>query len=244
MTSDEDRLRPEVTPPVHPAASAPSHQRTRVGGRAVATGFHFRDALRHLFILVEGSEPLPTQRTTEAFDRVFCGEKRALAIDFLVRYPDYLADELLNCVAADGRVELLPVVRSIFDRDEPDVRLVSMIRWRRGAYHNLDNSLSILASRQLVQASKVKTETGIVRHEFLTGPSARAFLTEALVRQPILTWYRDRTRLAMTIAGARSGTDLKQAQYENPEYSQTPYGALIPSIKDRVLARLRSLEIP
>ncbi len=37
------------------------------------TGHAFRDALRLLFILVRGSEPLPEGARTEDWDRVFVG---------------------------------------------------------------------------------------------------------------------------------------------------------------------------
>lgn len=58
------------------------------------TGHVFRDALRLLFILVRGSTVL--EQAVDGWDRVFYGEKRALAIDFWLRYPDYLADQLVD----------------------------------------------------------------------------------------------------------------------------------------------------
>lgn len=64
------------------------------------TGYALRDALRLLFILVRGSQPHPSP--TAEWDRIFLGEKRALAIDFWIRYPDYLADQLLNLYQAGG----------------------------------------------------------------------------------------------------------------------------------------------
>ncbi|MEX6507203.1 hypothetical protein [Jiella sp. M17.18] len=48
-------------------------------------GHAFRDARRLLFILVRGSESLPEDVRSEDWDRVFIGEKRALAIDFWLR---------------------------------------------------------------------------------------------------------------------------------------------------------------
>lgn len=103
-------------------------------------GFHQRDAIRLLFILSLGSEE------TDLGGRVFRGEKRAMAIDFMVRYPDYLADELLNRFENEGDIDALGAAEAIFAADEPDIRTVSMVRWRRGAFQNIEMPLSILTA--------------------------------------------------------------------------------------------------
>lgn len=89
-------------------------------------GFHQRDAVRLVFILALGSEEAGPD------ERVFRGEKRAMAIDFLVRYPDYLADELLNRFENEGDLDALISAEAIFAADEPDVRTVSTVFAKRG----------------------------------------------------------------------------------------------------------------
>lgn len=203
-------------------------------------GYIYRDALRLLFILVEGSETIsPDKSSTQ---RVFVGEKRLMAIDFLVRYPDYLANALLDLYERDRDPSHLEAVQTIFDNDEPDVRLVAMVRWRRGAFQNIETALAVLDARGLVRSMKRRIGGDRVRYEFLIGEQAEEFLRKAVEDQPTLAWYAHRARLAMRIAGQRSGSDLKDAQYEHAEYRTTPYGAVIPSIKDRVLQRLRRIE--
>lgn len=204
-------------------------------------GYHYRDAMRLLFILVAGSEPVDPANTLIDAQRVFVGEKRAMAIDFLVRYPDYLAHDLLDLYEAEGDPGILEAVRSIFDNEEPDVRLVAMVRWRRGAFQNIETALAILDSRHLVRSVKRKIGGDHVRHEFLIGPHAEGFLKQAVANQPALAWYQYRVELAMRVAGRRSGSDLKDAQYEHDEYRTTAYGAVIPSIKERVLHRLKRI---
>lgn len=204
-------------------------------------GRAFRDALRLLFILVRGSESLAEAERTQDRDRVFVGEKRALAIDFWLRYPDYLADELLDIHSATGDAGILEAVRRIFREDEPSTRTVWMIRWRRGAYDDLDTSLGILASRRLVTPMRRMLPSG-PRFEYLLGPAAQAFLEEAVRAQPILEWYARQTDLALKVARARSGSALKESHYEHPEYAATPFGAAIPSIRDSVLERLRTID--
>lgn len=206
------------------------------------TGHVFRDALRLLFILVQGGQNLPAP--SDDWDRVFVGEKRALAIDFWIRYPDYLADELLDLYEANGDEEAFEAACTIFEREEPDVRVAKMIRWRRGAYDDLQTSLAVLASRQLVRTMKRKLPAGGWQYEFMTGVHSRDFLAEAVDSQPVLGWYERQTYLALKVAGGMSGSALKEIHYEDPEYAFTPYGSPIPSIRDRVLDRIRRLKEP
>lgn len=66
--------------------------------------YRHRDALRLLFILVAGSED--ADKPTQEFVKVFRAEKRLMAIDFLVRYPDYLGDALLDLYEEDPRARV------------------------------------------------------------------------------------------------------------------------------------------
>ena len=219
---------------VEPTRVVPRAART-----APETGSNHRDAVRLLFILAAGSEPPEASDGVGPVHRVFRGEKRAMAMDFLVRYPDYLADELLNRYETERNPGLLAEVEAIFAADEPDVRLVKMVRWRRGAFQNIETSLSILRYHGLVRA--LRTSAGRRRHDFVVEPSAFAFIEDAVARQPTLAWYRDRAKLVTTVAGLRSGTSLKDDQYLHAEYRDAPLGTDIPSIRDRVLVRLDRL---
>lgn len=80
---------------------------------------------------------------------------------------------------------------------------------------------------------KKKIPTGS-QHDFLIFSTASSFLAAAVQDQPALKWYQDRTRLALLIAGDKSGSSLKDMQYEAPEYENTLMSAVIPSIKGRV----------
>lgn len=195
-------------------------------------GHHNRDAIRLLFILAAGSGDVEGRR-------VFKGEKRAMAIDFLVRYPDYLADELLNLYEAEGDPDVLEAVQGIFSAGEPDVRLVRMVRWHRGAFQNIETPLAILRARHLIRA--LRQAGGQRRHDFIVEPAAFAFMDDVVRQQPSLAWYRDRAQLVMRLAKLRSGSALKDDQYLHPEYKDAPLGTEIPSIKERVFYRLKRL---
>jgi hypothetical protein len=191
--------------------------------------------------LVEGAEASGSTEATTGLP-VFIGEKRLMAIDFLVRYPDYLANSLLDLYEMHREPIILANVRKIFTANEPDVRVVRMVRWRRGAFQNIETALSILHSRRLVRTMKKSLGGDRYQHEFVVGEQAKEFIEGAIRDQPSLAWYRDRARLAMLVAGDRSGTNLKDEQYEQEEYRDATFGSFIPLIKDRVQARLSSLE--
>ncbi|TGQ72900.1 MULTISPECIES: hypothetical protein [unclassified Mesorhizobium] len=199
-------------------------------------GHAFRDALRLLFILVRGSIPMETPQ--DGWDRVFLGEKRALAIDFWLRYPDYLAEQLLDLHKSTGDGTLFDAAAEILREEEPDLRLVKMVRWRRGAYDDLQTSLAILGFRGLAKSMRRKLPNGGYMYEYLTGPLARNFLAEALSEQPGLAWYERQTTRALKVAQNKSGTALKDIHYAEEEYAGTPFGEAIPSIKERVLRRI------
>jgi hypothetical protein len=218
------------------AEDAPQSSHARAGREH---GFRHRDALRLLFILTAGSEAVKTPPVgAEAATHVFRSEKRVMAIDFLIRYPDYLADALLDEFEASKDASLLETVAAIFDAGEPSLRLVKMVRWNFGAYESIETSLSILNAVGMVRPMKLISEAGARRYDFYLYPKAFQFLDDAVRQVPALLWYRDRVTLAMQIAASKSGSKLKEWQYEHKAYSGTPHGSTIPSIRDEVRQRL------
>jgi hypothetical protein len=204
-------------------------------------GSRYRDALRLLFILAQGSEP--TEEPTDGAARIFRAEKRLMAMDFLVRYPDYLADALLDLYEQTGEQILLEEVRQIFLKEEPSVRLVRMVRWRHGAYQNIDDALSTLSYYGLVRPIKLSDGDGKVRrYEYLISAKALAFLENIVREHPELAWYRDRLALVMRVAHGKSGSALKEWQYEHPEYGNTLHGNIIASIGSQVEKRLAKID--
>lgn len=203
---------------------------------APSTGAVFRDAFRLLCILLEGSTLATEDEGADGFDRIFHGEKRAQAIVFYVCYPDYLANRLLDLHDA-GQPGLLGTVENIFAEDEPNVRLAKMIRWQRGAYFDLDNSLGVLSFYELIRPVQRTLPNLGSQHDYLVGPKAAAFVQEAVEMQPALAWYLERARLAMKVGGLKSGHALKAEQYKFEQYEGTKHSGVIPSIADQVKRR-------
>ncbi|MBB3146910.1 hypothetical protein FHS21_003326 [Phyllobacterium trifolii] len=160
------------------------------------------------------------------------------ALDFWVRYPDYLADEILSQFEQSSDPEMLVAAREIFAADEPDVRRMPMMRKYYGAYEPLDTSLAILKSRGLVLPRTRKTSRGTNVRDFLL--SEKAFETCAAVVEnfPLMNWYRERIALVLRIADNRGGKALKDRQHEQKEYHDAQVGDTIPTIAQRVKMRL------
>lgn len=200
-----------------------------------------RDALRILFIILSGSSAFKDASHPD-HDRVFAGESRLQALDFWVRYPDYLADEMLSQYEKGGNPSLLIQARSMFDKEEPNLRKIPMLRRYFGAYEPLDTSLGILKSRGLVLPRTRTAVDGKSSHDFLTGAFARTKCDEIVSSFPVLEWYRARTELVLKVAQGRGGFELKKRQHAQKEYHEAQSGDLIPTIAERVLRRLESLE--
>lgn len=200
-----------------------------------------RDALRILFILRAGGTPLVNHAEPDIVS-IFKGEARLLAFDFWMRNPDYLAAELLDIFEQNGDIVYLQAVETIFENNEPDLRRVPMIRYLFGAYDRMDDSLSLLRSRDLIRITGLKSKTKVKETDFLLTAKGKEVCTSAVTQEPILKWYSDRAELVAKVAGDRGGTALKQQQYERKTYAETKYGGVIPPITSDVRQRLEQLK--
>ena len=159
-----------------------------------------------------------------------------------MRYPDYLADALLDEYEASADPELLARVESIFDNEEPSVRTVKMLRWKRGAFERIEDALAVLSARRLVLPVRKPIPTGGYQHNFYVFNEAQTFLDDAVADQPSLTWYRERADLVMRVARFKSGYALKGEQVQFPEYKDAPLKSYIPTIAPQVKKRLQELK--
>ena len=197
---------------------------------------YFIDAIRLLFVLTIGSEPSRVKTSGEI--AVFSGETRLNAWDFWMRYPDYLADELIERYDVTGDDDMLARAEKIFIDDEPDQRRLVMIRYRFGAYEKHDDALAVLVSRGLIGIGGRKDVDRVRETEFLIFQEAFDLCSQIVKDEPVLTWYRDRAALVNLIAASRRGSALKKRQYERIEYANTLLGGEIPSIESDVKMRL------
>lgn len=200
----------------------------------------YRDAVRILFLLVEGSVANLEETTARDYPRRFEGETRLQALDFWVRYPDYLADELLAQFEQTGNSSLHAAARAIFDDDEPSEKAIPMLRRYFGAYEPLDTVLSILVVAGLVRPVTIHHPTAHPRH-FLLSNAGLDVCTVIVREHHIFGWYAKRAKLVLQVANGRGGSALKQRQHEQKEYHEAQLYDLIPTIADRVRDKLEKI---
>jgi hypothetical protein len=200
-----------------------------------------RDALRILFILQAGGTPW-TDTVIPDVVSIFKGEARLLAFDFWMRNPDYLAAELLVLFKQTGDFNYLQATEDIFDREEPDLRRVPMIRYFFGAYDRLDDALSLLRSRDLIRITGLKSKAKVKETDFLLTARGNEVCLSAVNQEPVLLWYAERAKLVAKVAGDRGGAALKKQQYERVTYAETKLGGVIPSISQEVRQQLEQLK--
>ncbi|WP_351230131.1 hypothetical protein [Streptomyces sp. NPDC002133] len=173
------------------------------------------------------------------------GQKKLQALDFWLRNPDYLADELLNFAEAGGSlpgVDPVAQAAALLQGDEPDLESYPMVRWRFGAYEPLDDALGLLLSHGMIGIDAVGKAPEIDRWDYCLLPPARLTAQELRTDEPDLAWYDERAALVLLIAGDRSGSRLKDVQYAQAEYERTHLGDSITGITSRVRARLAAFE--
>ncbi|WP_199853756.1 hypothetical protein [Plantactinospora sp. BB1] len=162
----------------------------------------------------------------------------------MLRYPDYLADELLNEFERSREPVLLEFAGRILDSEEPELRAIPMLRYRFGAYEPLDMAMSILATGGLVIVRATRTETRVRQHHYHLTRRGRETARSAVTDFPQLGWYGQRTRLVVALAQGTgmSGTALRRRQYLQRDYAGTGIGEEFASIADRARQRLDALK--
>ncbi|MDV6212666.1 hypothetical protein R3Q08_30865 [Rhodococcus erythropolis] len=168
---------------------------------------------------------------------------RLQKLDFWVRYPDYLAFELMNeYEKAPDEPELLNLAAGILNSDEPDLRRFPMLRYKFGAFQELDDSLAPLVERGLLSKTQVLGQKRVVEHIYYLLERGREVVDAMIADAPALEWYVERTRLVVDLVDGLGGTQLKDRQYLLRDYADTPVGEHISSITDQARVRLGELQ--
>jgi hypothetical protein len=169
-------------------------------------------------------------------------ELRLQAMDFWMRNPDYLADELISAVESGALATgLLDIARSLLDDPEPDLHYYPMPRWFFGAYEAIDDAMALLETYGLATFRR-SGEPGSKSHRnqmFLTAAGERA--VGELATDPVLGWYVRQAELVALVAEDTVGSKLKERQYEQATYAGTELGLDIAPIAEHVRTRLDGL---
>jgi hypothetical protein len=160
-------------------------------------------------------------------------------LDFWLRNPDYLADELISRFDSDGNSEDLDLAREILESDEPEVRSYQMLRYLFGAYEPLDEALSVLRTPGLVIRRKHGSPGHTTQHDYYLTTSGRSTAQAIVDTAPELSYYVQRSALVADLAAGRRGSALRDIQYLQPEYADAALGTHIVGIADRARQRLK-----
>ncbi|NKQ57657.1 hypothetical protein HFP15_32830 [Amycolatopsis sp. K13G38] len=173
--------------------------------------------------------------------KVVRSELRLQALDFWLRNPDYLADQLVSKVAAGDLPEsYLDVAAQLLDDPEPDLRWYPMPRWLFGAYEAIDDAFAVLEAYGLALLRRLGGVVKAARSQFFLTTAGEAAVVR-LEEEPRLSWYTKQVGLVALVAGDDSGSALKRRQYEQAEYARTELGVDIAPIDEGVRERLKEL---
>lgn len=203
-----------------------------------------QDAVRLLMLINEAAEPVSDEEIVgdpalETVVGVVRTQVRLQKLDFWVRNPDYLANELLNdYVNGDQDPALLQMAGEILDSEEPELRRYPMLRYLFGAYEDLEDALAVLRQPGLVVRRKKGRPGHVVRTNYFLLQAGRNMVARIRAEYPDLAWYSSRSALVVHLASGQGATGLKDRQYIQEEYLQTPNGVRIPSITERARKRL------
>lgn len=204
-----------------------------------------RDAVRVLQILYHAGKQM-TGRAARAAGvaTIIKSEKKLNALDFWMRYPDYLVNELLTIYEEDpvGNERLLDEAIKAFDGTEPELRWLAMLRNWFGAYGALDDALAILVHLGLVDFHRDLHRDGVrVKERSYHLRQAGADLAVELAKHDPLSWYSERAKLVAIVARNESGNQLKARQHEIATYHNARHGEIIEPIREIVAVRLETI---
>lgn len=203
----------------------------------------YQDAVRLLLLIAEAAEQFPSPPPEAApSDAVAVLHSQVLLqkLDFWLRNPDYLADELISRFESDGNREDLDLARQILESDEPEVRSYQMLRHLFGAYEPLDEALSVLRAPGLIVRRKRGVPGHTAQHDYYLTVAGRETAQRIVQSVPELDYYVERAKLVADLAAGRRGSALRDIQYLQPEYADAEIGTRIAGIAERARQRLRN----
>lgn len=160
-------------------------------------------------------------------------------LDFLVRYPSYLAYELVEMhnlgvlAAADGSA-VQAVIRQLLADQEPEFRTMPFRKFWRGAYESIDRVEAWWYARELVytgieQRGGAATPGRPQKHYFIA-PLGVAEAERLVAQVQHARWYDERVRLLLRYYGGLTPADVKALQYSHAPYRAAQLNEHIPDL--------------
>ncbi|KAB7761333.1 hypothetical protein MMUC44124_01865 [Mycolicibacterium mucogenicum DSM 44124] len=213
-----------------------------------ARGGSTSQAAARILLILDKLGEVPTPAEIAVFPsavKVVRATSRLAKLDFWLRNPDYLANELLNDLEAgaiDAPICLGHVERMLKD-EAPTLHLYPMQRYMYGAWELPDNAIALLKSHDLVNQRRVGEATADnsvrARRDYFLMEAGERVLANMRAEVDQLSWYDLQADAIDLLNIGPSGAAARARQYEQPEYAATPIGQIIPTILGQTRERLR-----
>lgn len=196
----------------------------------------YRDRLRIIIILYVFCE-----RSVEIGSPnygLFRSEIRIQALDFLLRYPDFLSMELMDLMDKDSSIsqqEISDIIAEIYQNNEPQLRVEEMEKFFHGAYESIDEVIAFHVSIGFLKHDSRKRTDGKTydKNYYITQYCAER-IENHLKTIPAVQWYFERCELIKKYFGKFTGSQLKTRQYNYTEYSSISYKSHIQNVNAKV----------
>lgn len=196
----------------------------------------FRDRLRIIIILYVFCER--SEKEQEKYFGLFRSEIKIQALDFLLRYPDFLSMELMNLMDYDSsidRAEIRNIITKIYSDKEPDLRVEEMEKFFHGAYESIDEVIAFHVSIGFLKhESKKRTDGKTYDKNYYVTLDCASRIENSLKSVPAVEWYFERCELIKKYFDKFTGSQLKSRQYMYAEYSNISYKSHIQNINSKV----------
>lgn len=199
--------------------------------------FH-QNTVRILLILYFFSDKYEDKNNPDRV-MIFKNEVRLQKINFLIRYPSYLAYELMEIIKChpDETETIKNIIIDIFKNDEPQLRTEEMERFLYGAWESLDKVIAFLKSFNFIKHdSRVKSNLKKYDKKYFLTIFGASRIEQGLSQIESLKWYAQRCQLIKKYFGDMTGTELRIRQYSHPEYSATALSEKIIDIEQKTKA--------
>lgn len=172
---------------------------------------------------------------------------RLAKLDFWLRNPDYLADELLTDIDSGhiAPVVGLAQVDRMLAGSAPLLHLYPMRRYKYGAWELPDNAVAVLKSYGFVathRAKEIDTEAASkARRDYFLREDGAAAVAKMRDEVDQIEWYDEQAEAIKLLDLGATGSAAKTRQYQQPEYKATPVGRTITPILERVRPRFEEM---
>lgn len=202
----------------------------------------YRDRLRIIIILYVFCER--SKSDDIQYFGLFRSEIKIQALDFLLRYPDFLSMELMNLMDNDSSIdrnEIKNVISNIYSDNEPDLRVEEMEKFFHGAYESIDEVIAFHVSIGFIKHESKKRIDGKTydKNYYVTLDCADR-IENSLKLVPAMQWYFERCELIKKYFDKFTGSQLKSRQYMYAEYSDISYKSHIQNINSKVRTAFES----